>query len=399
MKSIDCVLPSEAVRVSNVAHLLLARATAREREIAVRGALGASRARLLRHLATESVLLAALGGAGGVVLAYFGARALGWLSPANLPRIDGVRIDGTVLRFAFGASLATAFVFGLVPAMRAAAVDLNRTLRATGSPSRVQTRVRSVLVVAEMALALVLLIGAGMMVRTFFALQQVRLGCDPGALLTFRVALPFPKYADGKLRLAALRETERRLLALPGVTAVGLVSQLPLTGSGPLSPYAYNEATARNWESETSDGRNVSPSYFRAMGTQLVAGRFFDEHDGSAGRRIIIDTTLAARAWPDESAIGKRLQVAPTGTAQPFAEVIGVVEHIRAHDLSRAVRPQIYTPMGAAGRLDVVIRTAGDPSSLAGACATRCANWILRCQSIGSGRCPRIPPQHLRKRA
>jgi predicted permease len=226
--------------------------------------------------------------------------------------------------------------------------------------------VRSALVIAEMALALVLLIGAGLMVRSFFALQQVRLGFDPSGVLTFRLALPFPKYANPELRRATLRQTEERLRELPGVTEVGFVSQLPLTGSGPLSPYAYNDATARNWESETSDGRNVSPSYFRAMGTRLVAGRFFDEHDAQAGRRIIVDTTLALRAWPEGNPVGKRLQVAPTGTPEPFAEVVGVVEHIRAHDLSRAVRPQIYSLTGPAGRLDVVIRTSGEPSALTG---------------------------------
>jgi predicted permease len=355
------------IACANVAHLLLARATAREREIAVRGALGASRGRLIRQLATENVLLAALGGALGLLLASIGTRALGWLSPANLPRMDAVRIDVTVLLFASAASLVTAFLFGLVPAMRAAAMELNRTLRATGSPSQAQTRVRSALVIAEMALALVLLIGGGLMVRSFFALQQVRLGFDPDAVLTFRLALPFPKYANPELRLATLHETERRFRALPGVTDVGLVSQLPLTGSGPLSPYAYDEATARNWESETSDGRNVSPSYFRAMGTRLVAGRFFDDHDPRNGRRIIIDTTLAARAWPDQNPVGRRLQVAPNGTPEPFAEVIGVVEHIRAHDLSRPVRPQIYSLMGPAARLEVVLRTSGDPSTLAGA--------------------------------
>ena len=355
------------IACANVAHLLLARATAREREIAVRSAIGASRARLLRQLATESVLLAVLGGAVGLLLAQIGTRALAWLSPANLPRMDGVHIDGTVLLFACGASLVTSLVFGLVPAVRAAAVEPNRTLRATGSPSHVQTRVRSALVIAEMALALVLLIGAGLMVRSFFALQQVRPGFDPDGVLTFRLALPFPKYANPDLRRATLRETEERLRELPGVTGVGLVSQLPLTGSGPLSPYAYNDDTARNWESETSDGRNVSPSYFRVMGTRLVAGRFFDEHDAGAGRRIIVDTTLAARAWPEENPVGKRLQVAPTGSPQPFAEVIGVVEHVRAHDLSRAVRPQIYSPAGPAGRMDVVIRTSGDPSALTSA--------------------------------
>jgi predicted permease len=229
----------------------------------------------------------------------------------------------------------------------------------------VQARLRAALMVAEMALALVLLIGAGLMVRSFTALQQVRPGFDPSAVLTFRLALPPAKYPNPNARRAALGELEERLRKLPGVTEVGLVSQLPLTGSGPLSPYAYNEQTARNWESETSDGRAASPSYFRAMGTRLLAGRFFDEHDVPAQGRIIIDATLAARAWPGENAVGKRLQVQPTGAPNADAEVIGVVEHIRAHDLGRAVRPQIYTPLGAAGRLHVVIRASGAPGSLA----------------------------------
>jgi predicted permease len=353
------------IACANVAHLLLARATGREREIAVRGALGASRGRIVRQLATESAVLAAAGGAAGLLLAWGGTRLLDWLSPANLPRLDATRIDGTVLLFAVAASSLTALFFGLVPALRLRSLELNRTLRATGSPSPVQARLRAALMVAEMALALVLLIGAGLMVRSFTALQQVRPGFDPSAALTFRLALPPAKYPNPNARRAALRELEERLRKLPGVTEVGLVSQLPLTGSGPLSPYAYNEQTARNWESETSDGRAASPSYFRAMGTRLLAGRFFDEHDVPAQGRIIIDATLAARAWPGENAVGKRLQVQPTGAPNADAEVIGVVEHIRAHDLARAVRPQIYTPLGAAGRLHVVIRASGAPGSLA----------------------------------
>jgi putative ABC transport system permease protein len=162
-----------------------------------------------------------------------------------------------------------------------------------------------------------------------------------------------------------LRRMEEALRVLPGVTDVAFASQLPLTGTGPLSPYAYDEQTARNWESETSDGRNVSPAYFRAMGTRLLSGRPFDNHDVPEGARIIIDETLAARAWPGESAIGKRLQVKPTGTPEPYAEVIGVVEHVRAHDLARAVRPQIYGPFGTGGRAYVVIRATVAPASLA----------------------------------
>jgi putative ABC transport system permease protein len=355
----------------NVAHLLLARATSREREIAVRGALGASRRRLLGQLATESLLLAAFGAATGLALAWSGNRALHRLNPPNLPRMDAVEIDGTVLLFALAASAVTAVFFGLVPALRAAGMELNRTLRGTGSPSRAHVRFRGVLMVAEMALALVLLIGAGLIVRSFLALQQVRPGFDADRVLTFRLALPLGKYPRPEPRIAVLRQIEDGLRALPGVTDVGLVSQLPLTGSGPLSPYAYNEATARNWESETSDGRNVSAGYFRAMGTRLLSGRFFDEHDTASQGRIIIDETLAARAWPGESAVGKRLQVQPTGSQAPFAEVIGVVEHVRAHDIARPVRPQIYTPIGPLVRLYVVVRTSGEPAALAGDVRTK----------------------------
>ncbi len=353
------------IACANVAHLVLARATAREREMAVRGALGASRARLLRQLSTESLVLAAGGGAVGIVLAAAGTRALTWLNPANLPRLDSVRVDGDVLMFAVCASALTALCFGVVPALRAAGLDLNRTLRATGSASVDQVRLRSALMIAEMALALVLLIGAGLMIRSFAALQEVRPGFDPAGVLTFRLAMPLAKYPRPDVRAGFLRQMEEQLRALPGVTEVGFTSQLPLTGSGSLSPYAYNEETARNWESETSDGRGASPAYFRAMGTRLLAGRFFDAHDLPGQARIIIDETLAARAWPGESAIGKRLQVQPNGSENPFAEVIGVVEHMRAHDLSRPVRPQIYTPVSGSVRVSAVVRASVDPASLA----------------------------------
>ena len=349
------------IACANVAHLLLARATSREREMAVRGALGATRRRLLRQLATESVVLAAGGFAVGLVVARAGTQTLALLNPANLPKLEAVRIDGTALAFAMGASLLTAVIFGLVPALRAAGINLNRTLRATGSATPAQVRLRGLLMVGEMALALVLLIGAGLMVRSFVALQQVRPGFDPASVHTFRAALPIVKYPNGPSRLAFLAQMEEQLRAIPGVTDVGFTTQLPLSGSGALFPFAYNDATARNWESETSDGRFVSPHYFRALGTRLLGGRFFDEHDQPQHNRIIIDETLAARAWPGENAVGKRLQVGPTGTPNNFAEVIGVVEHVRLHDVARAIRPQIYRVFGAGGRPSVVIRASVNP--------------------------------------
>jgi putative ABC transport system permease protein len=355
------------IACANVAHLLLARATARERELAVRGALGASRRRLLQQLATESLVLAFGGGVLGVALAQIGTSWLVWMSPAGLPRVQSIGIDGAALLFALGASSATALIFGLVPAIRGAAVDVNRTLRAGASPSasRAQVRLRGLLMVGEVALTLVLLIGAGLLVRSFLALQSVRPGFDPDRVLTFRVSLPIARYTQPDMRAEFIRRMEEQLRQLPGVTNVGLTSQVPLTGSGSLSPFAYDEETARNWESATADGRGASPDYFRALGTRLLAGRFFDQHDRGANV-IIIDRTLAARAWPGENAVGKRLQIAPTGSPNAFAEVVGVIEHIRSQDLARDVRPQIFRPLISFGGTQpfVVVRTAADPAAI-----------------------------------
>jgi predicted permease len=376
------------IACANVAHLLLARASSREREMAVRGALGASRGRLLRQLVTESLVLAIGGFIAGLAVARIGTNVLLAMRPANLPKLDVIQLDSSALLFAAGATALTAMMFGLVPAIRAAGISLSRALRTAGSPSVAHVRARGVLMIAEMSMALVLLIGAGLMVRSFYALQQVHPGFEPDGVLTFRAALPLAKYPTPQLRLARLREIEEQLRALPGVVDVGLTSQLPLTGSGPLSPYAYNEATSRNWESETSDSRNVSPAFFRAMGTRLIAGRVFDSHDTPQQGRIIIDETLAAKAWPGESAIGKRLQVGPNGTPNNFADVIGVVEHIRAHDISRPVRPQIYSVFGAASRFGVVVRSSGDPAYLG-----------QQVESLVAGLDPEIPVDRIRPMA
>jgi putative ABC transport system permease protein len=198
------------------------------------------------------------------------------------------------------------------------------------------------LVVAEVALSLMLLIGAGLMIRSFASLQQVRPGFEPEGLITFNLSLPGSKYEDEAARRVFYRELKDKLLGLPGVVSVGATSQLPLTGSGSLQPYAYDEKTARNWESVTADDREVSPDFFPSLGTRLMAGRFFTEHDAENERQVIvIDTTLAERVWPDGNAVGEQLQIGPTGSDEPFAEVVGVVEHVRLLDLRVDVRPQI----------------------------------------------------------
>jgi putative ABC transport system permease protein len=219
-----------------------------------------------------------------------------------------------------------------------------------------------VLVVAEIALSVVLVVGAGLMIRSFVGLQQVRPGFNPENLLTFQLALPRAAYPDGAQRRQFVRLLEDRLRGIAGVEAVGSTSQLPLTGSGPLSPYAYDERTASNWESATADGRLVSPGYFRAMGTRLLAGRFFADEEGAG--TIIIDETLAARAFPGRSAIGEKLQIAPTGQPNMYAEVVGVVEHMRILELGRPVRGQIYRPLVGPPIVAVAIRTSSAPAAL-----------------------------------
>jgi putative ABC transport system permease protein len=360
------------IACANVAHLLLARSNARQHEMALRSALGARTWRLVRQLATEAFVLAAGGGLLGLVLAQLTIATLRALDLGDLPRIDAVRIDGQVLLFTLAVSTVTAILFGLVPAMRAAKQDLNRTLRfsASLSPTPVQSRIRNVLVIAEVALALVLLIGAGLMMRSFVRLQRVEPGFDSERVLSLRIALPRRRSTE---RMAFVNELEQQLRALPGVTHVGFTTQLPLTGSGPLQPYAYDDTTARNWESATSDRRAVSIDYFRTMGTRVLAGRVFEDQDRAAAgsedgpRRIVIDETLAAKAWPGQSAVGKLLQIQPSGAeGNLYGEVIGVVDHMRILDLTRAVRPQIWDPLliGIGGTFYAVIRTDFDPGSL-----------------------------------
>jgi putative ABC transport system permease protein len=356
------------IACANVAHLLLARSTARQHEMALRAALGARSVRLVRQLTTESLLLAMAGCVAGLGFAALGLRLLQVLDPGNLPRMEDVRIDAPVLLFAVAVSTVTALLFGLVPAIRSARYDLNRTLRASTSlsPTRGLRRLRNSLVVGEIALALVLLVGAALLMQSFVRLQRVQPGFEYERALTFRVALPFSTRPRAAARLAYLEQLETRLRSMTSVTNVGFTTQLPLTGSGPLQPYAYDEATARNWESATSDRRWVSPDYFGAMGTRVLAGRVFDVHDQDSNH-IVIDETLANKVWPGQSAVGQRLQVRPNGSDDLYAEVIGVVEHMRILDLSRSVRPQIWVPIvgNVPGTFYVVVRTTGDPGSLA----------------------------------
>jgi putative ABC transport system permease protein len=340
------------IACGNVANLLLARASTRQKEIAIRAALGAGRRRIVRQVLTEAVLLSLLGGAFGVLLAFWGTELLLALRPANLPRLQDVHMDGTVLLFCFGACIFTGILFGMAQALPTIwwnVVDfLKEGTKGAGSSGR--HPVRKILVIAEVAMSMILLLGAGLLIRTFFLLERVRPGFDPTNVMTFQIQTTFQRYKTFADVARFYQQVEERIAALPGVQAVGAVARPPLTGSGPQTPYAYNAETEQKWESISADWRPVTPGYFPAIGARLAAGRFFTRTDDSEHPRVVIvDETLAQQAWPNENPIGKRLQIisfhdftSPT-IDRVYAEVVGVVQHPRIHDLSRAVRPQIYT--------------------------------------------------------
>jgi putative ABC transport system permease protein len=363
------------IACANLANLLLARAAAREKEIAIRAALGASRVRLARQVLTESLLLSLLGGAGGILLASNGLSLLTTLHPANLPRLGEIQLDGTVLAFTLAACLLTSILFGIVPALEAARTELNETLKETGrtTGSAGRRSFSRLLVISEIALSLVLLVGAGLLVRSFIELVNVRPGFDAQNVLTATTAITpkhYPEYAD---QARFYKTLEEKLATHAGVESVGAISQLPLTGSGAQMPFAYDAATSAKWESLSADWRAVTPGYFKTMGIRLLGGRNFTDFDDTQHPFVVIvDEMLAKRAWPGQSAVGKELEIEVSRSPQArnsehvWTEVVGVAEHTRSHDLTRDVREQIYTPQGQQpfGAMMLVIRSRANPAEL-----------------------------------
>jgi predicted permease len=353
---------------------MLARARSRDRELLVRVAVGAARWRIMRLVLVESVIVAACGGLVGLAVARAALLMTRSRALSNVPRLEDVAIDLAVLAFAATVSAVCAAAFGLVPALRASRVDLARGLRAAaiGSRSRAAGRGRDALIVTQMALGLVLVAGAVLVVQSFNALAAAHPGFDPKDTLTARVSTPAgPQFGSRAAAQAYHDEVRRRLLALPGVTAVGATSQLPLTGQGPLQPYAYDAETARNWEQLSADSFTITPGYFAAVRATLLAGRDFNEDEIASGRRVIvIDESLANRAFGGAgAAVGRRLQLAPEAEPGSFFEVIGVVAHLRCHDLRRPQLPQIYRG-GLFRTFSVAVRADGDAAALAGAVRT-----------------------------
>ncbi|MCI0392626.1 MAG: ABC transporter permease [Acidobacteria bacterium] len=364
------------IACANVANLVLARAAAREKELAVRAALGARRIRLIRQLLTESLMLALAGGVLGVALAVWGVDALLTLSPADLPRLEEVGINLWVLTVTLALTALTGILFGLFPALRASKTNMTQSLKdgsrsvAGGGSSQ---RLRSALVVAEIALSLVLLISAGLMMRSFMRLTRVDPGFIAHNVLTMKMTLPRAKYKDGAATANFYRQLLEKIQALPGVQSAAAISHLPLSNDYWGGTMTFEGVTANaergNLASFEVDQRAISPDYFKTMKTPLLAGRFFAPQDIGSGtpRFAIIDETLARRLWPNASPIGRRMTFGRfPEKPETWVEIVGVVKHIRHHRLDADVREQVYYPALFTG-MTLAISTASDPLSLVGA--------------------------------
>ncbi len=357
------------IACANVASLLLVRAAARGHEMAVRVALGAGRGRLLRQLLTESMLLALAGGALGLFLALWSVDLLTGLSPARIMQSQKINVDGGVLGFTLLTTLLTGIVCGLAPAWQASQTKPHEALKEGGRSSVDSHRrrhLRSLLVVAEIALALVLLVGAGLLIKSFQRLSAVESGFDTRNLLTMQFSLSGAKY-DGSEEIAAgYRQLIERLAALPGVQAVTAVSRLPLAGDRSTNSLTIEGRIARPGETQEVQSRVATSRYFRAMGIPLRSGRDLTERDarGQPGV-VIINETLARRYWPDENALGKRLKLGSNANA-PWLAIVGVAGDARNFGLDTEARPEAYVSylQNPSERMRLVIRTGTEPLSL-----------------------------------
>ena len=359
---------------ANVANMLLTRAAGREKEVAIRTALGAGSQRLVRQLLTESILLALLGGAAGITLAEAGLRVMRAINPGNIPRLAEIGISGGVLAFTFGASLLTGILFGLAPVWRAMRIDLNTSLKSGGRSGQTEgglrvsrNRLRGLLVVSELALSLMLLIGAGLLIRSFVRLQSVPPGFTTDRVLTMRVAAAGPRYRDRKAVTQFYDQIHDRAMHLPGVVGEGTVSTLPLTGAvgwGSINVEGFTPAPGQELQ---VDLRIASPEYFRAMEIPLRTGRFFSTHDTPEGQQVVIvDDRFAQRFWPRESAVGKHVWFGKPDKPMTIVGVVGTVKQYALNDEGKIV---VYFPDGQSqsGGMYLVARTSSDPAALSSA--------------------------------
>jgi len=356
------------IACANVANLLLVRAAARQKEIAMRTALGASRLRIIRQMITESLLLAIFGGALGALLAVAGVKLLVSLGEDNIPRTANVKIDATVLAFTLLISLATGLLFGLAPAIRTMKENLVDALKdgiRGGSEATVKNRTRSLLVVFESAIAVMLLIAAGLLIRSLVALQNVDPGFDPNNVLTLRVDLPRQKYNTPEKASNFFEQLETRVAGLPGVEAVGLITDLPLSGEARDMPYRVEGRPATS-DIAFVDFRRVNKNYFSAMRIPLRRGRNFTEQEvRQSDKAIVVSQAFVDSVFPNEEALGKRLIIWSGIRNEPY-EIIGIVGDTRYQSLQGEPSATMYVPTRELLFVNLVIRTQGDPLSLVG---------------------------------
>jgi putative ABC transport system permease protein len=361
------------IACANVANLLLSRAAAREKEIALRTALGASRMRIVRQLLTESLLLALLGGLLGLMLAWWGIGGLVMISPPDLINLQGVGINVTVLVWTLGIALVTGIIFGLVPALEATRLNLNDALKegskgAGGQGSRSQ-RLRSALVIAEVALALVLLVNAGLLVKSFVRLQKIDTGFDTENVLTMVERLPASKYKEDSQKVAYFRQAIERIRSLPGIRSVGIVSYLPLYGGpGAATSVSIEGRPAPPPDQHlTTDVRAADRGYFDTMGIPILRGRNFTDIEDSEARHIaLISESFARQHFPGEDPIGKRIAVNMFDKPNP-TEIVGVVGDVRYGSVTDEAKPTVYFPHSELTHsfMTLVIRTQDDPAAMA----------------------------------
>jgi putative ABC transport system permease protein len=358
------------IACANVANLLLARAETRQKEIAIRTALGATRGRIVRQLLAESLLLAVAGGAAGLLLAAWGVDALAGGLPEDFPRAKEIGIDRFVLGFTGALSVLTGLIFGIIPALTRAKPALNETLKEGGRTGAAfgRGRIRGALIVSEMALSLALLVGAGLLIKSFWRLTQVDPGFQPDHLLTMNVTLIGEKYKVTGEVISFFRGLPARLGALPGVKAVSAVSVLPISGGDGNGNLTIEGRDFPPAQTPSASFRRILPNYFSVMGIPLKQGREFDERDTGEEKVVIINEGMARRFWPDGDAIGKRIKVGPPQN-EPWLTVVGVAGDVKnigleADAMLATYEPHAQRPWSA---MNLAIRTETDPMSLSAA--------------------------------
>jgi putative ABC transport system permease protein len=362
------------IACANVANLMLVRATARQKEIAIRTALGASRLRIMRQLLTESLMLALGGGAVGLFLGWWGVNLLTKLLPKDFPRFDDIHLDFSVLGFTALVSVCTGVVFGFAPAWQVSRTDVQESLKenSRGTTGGARDRLRGALVVAEVALSLVLLVGAGLLFRSFLELQSVNTGFNPQQVLTLRLSPSGTNFRQDEQYIAFYSQVAERFKTIPGVEAVGAINTLPLEKGPTTAFWVQGRPPLPRDQWAGVNYRNVTPDYFRALRIPIIQGRGIEERDNaSAPLAVLINQATADRDFAGENPVGKRINLGGTDSNnQPiWFEIVGVVANVRSLELNTDPSPEIYTAVAqdAFANMSFVLRTTIEPAGLTAA--------------------------------